>query len=440
MYTTTQRYDDSFYQRTFSWRTGRRSQGSPPREVVTDPPSRQPGENLGTYLQRRNKYYESLARNLQQQKSYNGFVLTSDGGHSFHTARVDISPGSFLHTNASGIVRQGTHVPYIRLLERDRLFLNQSSPQNLGFGQATGRNLIYAHPDQAVHQNSLDLLVKGAVHNTIPNASQFGWGETIVELLRGNFPKLLPDFVKRITRGRQLDPKATGRSLGSDYLNARFGIEPIMRDILGTISHLMDVHDNLYDNYKRSRHTQQVSSTYRENRTSVLFPEGSSAEFQRLPEFTSTLVSDSRLVCKYSKVQPTGRAQKFYDEAVEILNRYGVNQRLAWDLIPYSWLVDWFGNIGSSIEAAAAFNPTNGRYLTTYSWSTRKTTYLSVCPPFSRSIWAGRPDRETVSAGWCNVVIKERLPVSPFGPNFALPSLSPYQWSILVSLGLARLK
>lgn len=440
MYTTTQRFTDSSYQRTFSWRTGRLTSGESPRVAVPNSPTRQPGENLGTFLGRRNKYYSTMASNLQQQASYQGHVLVTDGGHSFHTAKIDLRPGRYFHTKGSIVVREGTCTPYLRLLERDRLFLNQELEGKPSFATATGRRPVLTHPDQSRHQSTLDLLVKESINNTVPDAGQFGWGETIVELLRGNYPKLLPDFVKRITRGRKLDPKATARSLGSDYLNARFGIEPIMRDILGTVSHLMNVHENLYDNYKRSRMTRQVSSFYTENNASVMFQKGSTADVRNMPTYTSTLVSDSSLRCKYTKVRPSSRAQAFYDEAYEILNRYGVNQKLTWDLIPYSWLVDWYGNIGSSIETAAAFNPTNGRFLTTYSWSTRQTTFLSIGTSVSRKFWSGYPDVERADAGWCNVVVKERSSIPPFGPNFALPSLSPYQWSILVSLGLAKIK
>lgn len=436
MYTTTQRGDGSYFQRTFSWRTGRRASGDSPREVTSDPPHRLDGENLGTYIGRRNQYFKTLASNLQSQAAYQGHVLATDGGHSFHTARVDYGLGSYTFKVNGTVNRRGRSAPYLRLLEPDRLFLSQAMTGKPPIGTVTGRPAI-AHPDSGNHLGSLDMLVRGAVNSTIPDAAQFGWGETVVELLRGNYPKVLPDFVKRITRGRKLDPKATAKSLGSDYLNARFGIEPIYRDLIGTAAHLMSVHDNMYDSYKRSRHTQRVFSNSTENRALVSFGDGT-AEVQNIPGFSTTLASDSRLVCKYAKARPSSRAQGFYDKAVEELNRYGVNQKLTWDLLPYSWLVDWFSDIGRSIETAAALNPANGRFTTTYSYTTRLTTYLSVGTQYYKDY--GANTAEFGYAGWTNAVVKERSPISPFGPGFRLPTLSPYQWSILVSLGLAKIK
>lgn len=444
MYTTSQRSSHNMWQRTSSWRTGRRVEPDEPREVVpSNPPVRRTGENLGAFLNRRNQYYKTIAANLQSQPSYNGHVLVSDGGHTFHTVHVTRSPGRYTqyYPNwATGPRRTGQCVPYVHLLKQDYDFiafdLSASKP---GISKQAFMWPV-VHKESGTINNVISQQVNNAVTNTVPDQSQYGWGETIVELLRGNFPRLVPDLIKRAKIGATLDPKATGKSLGSDYLNARFGIEPIVKDFLAVLSNLNAVHENLYDTYKRSRSTEKINDVMSLDRTLCFFDTGGSGEVQRLSG-TATMSTDSWLRAKYAKVAPSGAADSFYARSQSILRNLGFNERLTWDLIPWSWLIDWSGNIGNSIESAAAFNLYNGRFATTYSWVTRRTVYSSSVGNFDQTSGSGLNAIRTFgSGGWCSVITKQRHQVSPFGPNFTMPSLSPYQWSILVSLGLAKLK
>lgn len=452
MYTITQRHSASLFQRTSSWRTGRKSSEDPPREVVSDPPVRRTDESIGVWERRRMEYYRRVAENMLSQPSYGGHTLVADGGHSFHTVKVVAHHGTYesRYKRWPNVPpRKGRAIPYARLLQRDHEFVVPSYPGRPSIGTSPVGVAAYIRNDSDAIQSTLDSQIQSAYANMTPGRSLFGWGETIVELAKGNLPKVLPDIAKRIATGRKLDPnllqrsKGAAKALGSDYLAARFGIEPIIRDIVSTVLHLCAVHEMMYDSTKRVRTTQRVDSILPENRVFVYFPEeGGSAEFQNLPSFSSYSSSDIRLSAKFTKARPSSRAEGFYAEAQDFLRTIGFNEKLTWDLLPWSWLVDWSGSIGAAIESASILAPGSGLYVNNYCWATRKTTYTVSSPAYRRVNQPGQLYEiiENCSASSLNIVVTERTQVSPFGPRFKVPSLSPYQWSILVSLGLSRLK
>lgn len=447
MYVTTQRSNSvQHWQRTTSWRTGRRFPQEEERGVATNPPIRRTGENLGTFLKRRNDYYARVAENLRSQGRYKGHVLTSDGGHSFHTISVVTRSGPYLREPLPGKVGNtvtGSCVPRIGVLRSEFDELTKSLPGKPRVDEVTGYQPVLSQ-HSAVVSDKTRQDVTLAIANMVPDASEYGFGETIVELLSGNIPRMIPDLIKRAKEGAKLDPKATGRSLGNDYLNARFGIEPILQDVAKVIQNLCNAHEVLYDNYKRKRHTQPIRVTNPSQGVVIALNDGTvnggSALLKNAGSDQGWLTQDVRISAKYTKAVPKRTAEGFYADAQAFLRRIGFNERLTWDLIPWSWLIDWSGNIGASIENASAFNQYNGRFATAYCWQTRKFTATSETAAFRNTLWPGTSSTAIESGLSGSVYIRalQRSPVSPFGLNWTMPQLSLYQWSILVSLGLAR--
>lgn len=104
----------------------------------------------------------------------------------------------------------------------------------------------------------------------------------------------------------------------------------------------------------------------------------------------------------------------------------------AWELLPWSWLADWFGNIGDTI---AACNNSLGCYP------------VSAC--FMRSIWTKSTYTPKTQSSWIRVsndpqeqeVTKRRflLPLTGYYiPSFALPILTEKQLTILGSLAALK--
>lgn len=444
MYVTTQKLDGTVYQVTRSWRTGRRFPGESPREVVSNPPI--PTGNLGMDIANRNRYYKTLAANMQSSPGYgsDGHTLTRDGGHEFYTLRLIPSYGTCTTWDRYGnVTMRGPASPFIGVdwsLHPSRHYNPPKLPvMPLGIHPTLGRT------------NSMgpvfDQQISSSITNMLPDHGEMGWFETLVELARGNLPKAIPDLMHRAAVGLRLDPKGTKRDLGSDYLNARFGIEPIFSDMRKLIEGLQEASGLLYDSFKRQRMTSGVSLPY-ESRT-IYGPRdggigygGNDYISNIVPlnrRFTVHYYTDHSIKAKFSKAQPGVAGERFADQAIIQLRRLGLNEKLAWDLLPFSWLVDWAGNIGSSIENAAAFAPNVGRYLSQYMWVTRKVTVHADCEPFVdyRSHNGRLYKAAEYSGGSTSLVVLDRTPVSPFGVSFKLPSMDAYKWSILVALGLA---
>lgn len=103
-----------------------------------------------------------------------------------------------------------------------------------------------------------------------------------------------------------------------------------------------------------------------------------------------------------------------------------------WELTPWSWFADWFGNIGDCIAAA---NNSAGCYP------------ISIC--FMRRTWTKSTYRPKTKSSWIRIsndpqeheVDKRRFLVPLVGyllPSFSLPILTGKQWAILGSLAALK--
>jgi hypothetical protein len=103
-----------------------------------------------------------------------------------------------------------------------------------------------------------------------------------------------------------------------------------------------------------------------------------------------------------------------------------------WELTPWSWFADWFGNIGETI---AACNNSAGCYP------------VSAC--FMRRIWTKSTYVPKTQSSWIKVsndpqeqeITKRRFLLPLYGyhiPSFSLPLLTGKQWAILGSLAALK--
>lgn len=111
----------------------------------------------------------------------------------------------------------------------------------------------------------------------------------------------------------------------------------------------------------------------------------------------------------------------------------------AWELIPWSWLVDWFGNIGHVIA-----NIVNNSYdqlvaKWAYVMRTRKRiiTYDQT-QPWLIGDGSGQPGPTSRCRTTLVGVCKERAVASPYGFGFDWPDFTDRQTAILTALGILR--
>jgi len=122
--------------------------------------------------------------------------------------------------------------------------------------------------------------------------------------------------------------------------------------------------------------------------------------------------------------------------------------KVLYDAMPWSWLVDWFTDVGELVDAVSptAVSGTTMKYGYTMlndvvtSTATSHVTHSSAATRVGNfgSVWEG------CDATFSTIYKKERKirtgGVQPFGPGFSVGSLSAGQWAILAALGLSRSK
>jgi hypothetical protein len=157
---------------------------------------------------------------------------------------------------------------------------------------------------------------------------------------------------------------------------------------------------------------------------------------------------DHRISGRFApNARPTIAANSFIDKANDVVNRLGVwSPSMGWELMSYSWLVDWAVNLGSSIENASAYSALSGRYKTDYAYLTTFVRMSKIHTSRSTTLITGSGTsrlRHNLIGGTQTqtvTITKDRRPVSPFGLGVNLQGLTTSQFATLVALGLARSK
>jgi hypothetical protein len=102
-----------------------------------------------------------------------------------------------------------------------------------------------------------------------------------------------------------------------------------------------------------------------------------------------------------------------------------------WEIIPWSWLIDWCSNVGDVIDnlSARALDNLAAKYAYVMGTKKQEVTLTSVADFYNG------PQTETWSGTFTR---KLRQEASPFGFDLSSDMFSARQWSILAALGISR--
>jgi hypothetical protein len=301
-----------------------------------------------------------------------------------------------------------------------------------------------------------------------PFKSTASLAQGAVELLRGDVPKLFGRLVGHynlIMRMKSDGIRDATQALGSDYLNVVFGWTPIIRDIQAAINVFADIDKALF-----------ISDDTRRNRKWVVWKRGAgttanvtltaagplqdlaadNAFGQRTVMGTPiTLATDSRpfditlsdevsiwtTARFHTGVRPSAANNGFWDRA-EDLNRVlgdDFDISFVWELTPWSWLIDWFSNVGSVLENISDLGLNHTLLNYAYSTLRREARCVMRADPWTKSVPTGiGVISHTGSTTVSTLDQKIRRVASPFGFGVSLDLLNANQWAILVALGLAQ--
>lgn len=290
------------------------------------------------------------------------------------------------------------------------------------------------------------LLAKGAtaIANTLPNKSTMDLAVSLSELVREGLPSRLG---AQIAKGG-----LNTRTLGGEYLNYQFGVAPLMSDIKSLIDVVLRSSELLREYHDRSsEHIRRAYDFGTETETSEFTymsgAYGQSAIWDSLetrsgvrysrPQVTRKVTRRTWFSGAYSYYLPYGddllsKIRLWEAEANHLLG-IRITPEVLWNLTPWSWLSDWFVNIGD-ILTNASYIGRDGLVLH-YGYIMQETKlHAEISLP-------GVASKDGVAQG-CKedfyLTRKLRRAASPYGFGLTGQALSAKQWSILAALGATR--
>jgi hypothetical protein len=319
--------------------------------------------------------------------------------------------------------------------------------------------------------NQLAAESTGFLAGTMPLQSQADILQAVLELLREGLPDQL---FGALVKAKNPKKSAQIKALAGDYLNYVFGISPIVREADKVIRTILSINqlidqwfrDNRLDVSRRRDSKPEVRPSLVVRSASTGVRGGylySSSTDRSKPWFVSTIGSnfsgswsvEDHLVTKermhFSAMYNYDLAELAlpgFDSGVA--NASSVEQRMAlaayalgispaqmtpslvWELTPFSWLVDWFTNVGQMLDVSSTLNQA-GLHV--------RFAYLTVVQEWH---WEQRfqsthgTDGTAVGHNVIDAFYMRRLRATPFGFSTSFETLNPMQSSILAALAASK--
>jgi len=270
-----------------------------------------------------------------------------------------------------------------------------------------------------------------AIARTEPTSPHIDLSVTLGEMRSEGLPRLPGLLAKETTK------RARNRA-GGEYLNVEFGWAPLVRDIRG-FAHVVDNHDKLIRQYqesankpiKRKYEFPTVNqSAYNPSGFGAVLPGGGNYLGGGRYQFVE---QRKWFEAEYIYYLPIGQSQtdkirRFGSYARKL---YGVRltPEVLWNLSPWSWAADWFGNVGDVMHNVSALG-TDGMVM--------RYGYI-MCHTRRLAVDHGVNDANGVMTAKTRITeSKIRLPATPFGFGVSYSGLSQKQIAIVAALGLSR--
>jgi hypothetical protein len=291
---------------------------------------------------------------------------------------------------------------------------------------------------------SIDAMGATAIKNLIPT-NPIGGLATFIGEAREGIPKL---YGVNSWKNRT----SIARSAGGEYLNHQFGWLPLVSDVQ-KFSYAVRNHDKIIAQYERDsgkrikrRMDFPVSRTTSVNVSTgnaanpvfnTNFYDGANGAFGTKTTTTTTTVETWFSGCFSYYLPPYNPSGSNAARNEQIANKlFGTRPtpEVFWNVTPWTWALDWVGNMGDVIHNASAFLA-DGLVMPYAYMMQRKTTSIKyeLTGIRFRSV-TGPTDffQEFVT------VTKSRRAATPYGFGLNIGGFSAKQWAILGAIGLTR--
>jgi hypothetical protein len=288
----------------------------------------------------------------------------------------------------------------------------------------------------------------------LPDAAQF-----IIELIKDGIPSVPLKIFSRL---------ATFRSLGDEYLNAIFGWRALLSDLSSLLSTYQRIDSVLAqlraDNGHSVRrkgtlsYTKDVSARSTMGPTSDIRVYPGTGLFTNIGKDPAPYGPEEYWTETEERVWFAGKGSYILSsdlldspsysdlEDFLLLLSKTPSPSTVYRVIPWTWLINYFSNLGEIVEQALGHGV--GDYTADYCYLMRKhtrTEYFSVANHMRFGLQDPTNWDKTVSApvsrnafAYVRCTTLERVAATPFGFGVTLSGLTPAQLAILTALGLSR--
>lgn len=269
-----------------------------------------------------------------------------------------------------------------------------------------------------------------AISQVIPNKPHANVAAFLGELREG-----LPTLPGRSYRN---DPGHSLSNTGGEYLNLQFGIIPTASDITeicNAIKNSREIFEQfLRDAGKKVRRGFQFPV----ETSTVLYPNvrvdtgcGVTGYNLMRGDVSDEIVTKRWFSGAFRYDVPNGNSAldtlKRYEAQANNLLGLRLTPELIWQLAPWSWMIDWFSNVGNLVTNVTLLGSDGMEMQYGYMMEERMVR-RTVTSSFN-----GKPLKTEISFS-----SKRRIRATPYGFGVDFSSLSDYQMSILVALGLSQ--
>lgn len=294
--------------------------------------------------------------------------------------------------------------------------------------------------------DTVNQLGASLIKRAIPTRPEASLAQLVGEIKREGLPSL--SLVNLYTSA----PRNRFQKAGGEYLNVEFGWKPLISDLTKILKAVVNSKEIL-EQYRRD------SGKLVRRRVSLPV-EISTNEYEYAPDRGRAALYGAAHVLENTfasrKVQVMDRistetwfsgAFSYYldvgDDALSKLTRYEqyankllgsrITPSVLYELSPWTWLADWFGNIGDILSNASAFSEDG--LVIRYGYLMRRTVatrYLSYTP-VSNEFGVSRTLRTSY-----RTERKERAKATPYGFGINSDALNVRQIAILTALGMTK--
>jgi len=288
---------------------------------------------------------------------------------------------------------------------------------------------------------------KRAIERTIPTSPVANLSQGVAEIIREGIPKMVGHT---LTHGKDNLRKA----IGGEFLNWEFGWKPIIGD-LKAIARVVIEHDELLNQLERNsgrnvrrRHKFEPLIDVTSNQQTVsalLYAQGLGPVMANAVSHGGTKLTqvDRRETnIWYSGaytyyLQPRSKEKKAQADRIAAQAQYllglDLTAEVVWELAPWSWLSDWYANIGTNLTNASRFQEDS--LVQRYGYLMVKTITESTRVVTGAATWATPIPSASLTT---RTTVMSRKKATPYGFALNPTSFTGRQWAILGALGLTK--